>query len=540
MNVAILNHPFTDFYSSPKRMNCGILSYLGDMIKPHNYSVFDLVKNIKKEIRIPDKLRYLSEYIVPDQTNYSFFQKYYKFGDVGLIDPDKFVEESFDCVLVTTFAFCYFEGLKELIEYLRKFYDKPIIVGGNGASSNPVYYLDNLDIDYAVKGPAELSLRKILDSIDTGKEIDYPGVWSRGKRVAYENCADYDYKPYVFLRGDTLTLQLTRGCPKNCAYCSIKLNSGEVYKKTPPDLLESALQGYMFDEDVVYRIDFEDDNLTYDWEYFENIIKILKKNIRRLTFSFENGLDFTTLDKDKISKLIEYGISQWNLSLTSVNYDTLKNAKRNYILEIYDNILSIIEKSDLKVITYFISGLIGDNCDNILATILYLAGKKTALGISSFYPVPNTKIVSSLTKEIIPDLAKGSSFYMWGGVSTKKLVTLFALSRFINSIKTITVKEWTDFSVKISKDDTGFKITGAIPNKAVLSKTGILVSIISEDIYYCRKIGKEYVFIKRNLDDEIIKRFFFSIKNDIIIKNNAGEIISEEIWSGLWEKAFRL
>lgn len=171
MKIAILNHPFTDFYSSPKRMNCGILYYLGDIIKPHNYCVFDLVQSKKKEIRIPDKLRYLSEYTLPDQTNYSFFQKYYKFGDVGLIDPDKFIEEHFDCVLVTTFAFCYFDGLKELIEYLRKFYHKPIILGGNGVSSNPGYYIDNLDIDYAVKGPAELSLHKILELIETGEEV---------------------------------------------------------------------------------------------------------------------------------------------------------------------------------------------------------------------------------------------------------------------------------------------------------------------------------------------------------------------------------
>ncbi|HQB60495.1 MAG TPA: radical SAM protein [Spirochaetota bacterium] len=520
-------------------MNCGALYYLGEIVKPHTYCAFDLVRNKKKEIRIPNSLRYLSEYTASDKTNYSFFQKYYKFGDAGLLDPDKFVAEEFDCVLVTTFAFCYFEGLKELIEYIRKFYRKPIIVGGSGVSSNPGYYLDNLDIDFAVKGPAELSLCKILDSIEEGREVDYKGVFSKEKRTASDNCADYSFKPYVFLRGDTLMLQLTRGCPKDCAYCSIKLNSGDVYRKSPTDLLESALQTRRLDGAKVYRINFEDDNLTYDWEYFENVMEILKKNVGSFTFSFENGVDFTTLDERKIYKLIESGISQWNLSLTSVNYDTLKNSKRNYILELYDSIMNIIEKYNLPVITYFISGLIGDKSDNILATILYLAGKRTALGISSFYPVPNTKAVLGLKEEIVPELAKGSSFYKWGDVSTKKLITLFMLSRFVNSIKTVTVKEWMDFSVKIFKKNADFYITGAMSDKTALSKTGILVSIINEDIYYCCKVGEEYIFRKRDLDDQIIKRFFFSIKNDIIIKNSGGEVISGEIWSGLWEKAYR-
>jgi hypothetical protein len=201
--------------------------------------------------------------------------------------------------------------------------------------------------------------------------------------------------------------------------------------------------------------------------------------------------------------------------------------------------MNIIEKYNLPVITYFISGLIGDKSDNILATILYLAGKRTALGISSFYPVPNTKAVLGLKEEIVPELAKGSSFYKWGDVSTKKLITLFMLSRFVNSIKTVTVKEWMDFSVKIFKKNADFYITGAMSDKTALSKTGILVSIINEDIYYCCKVGEEYIFRKRDLDDQIIKRFFFSIKNDIIIKNSGGEVISGEIWSGLWEKAYR-
>lgn len=54
MNIAIFNHPVSDFYSSTKRLYSNILNYLKEIIesqsaKKNRIVTFDVVKKYKKE-----------------------------------------------------------------------------------------------------------------------------------------------------------------------------------------------------------------------------------------------------------------------------------------------------------------------------------------------------------------------------------------------------------------------------------------------------------------------------------------------------------
>ena len=529
MNIAIFNHYWTDFYTSKDRINSyGILNYLKEIIdKRHNCLVFDTVKNYKKEIELPEELFYLKRYLKEDITEYLFFNKYYQFGDKKNFNHKELINFKPDVILVSSFAFCYFNGFKESIIYIKKIVkDAIIIAGGSGASSNPIYYLENTPLDYVVIGPAEISLNKLLDNIEKGKDSEIENVISRKNIFSYKKDLNsiYYFSPFITKINDRrVSLQLTRGCPENCSYCSIKLIAGNKFLFSSIDDIKKSIDNLKVDN--ICHFCFEDDNITYKKEYFLEIVRYIKEKFKNSTFSLENGVYWKTIDLKYLKQLIKHGLNQLNLSLTSIDFNVLKNNKRDYSKEEFDEFLNLVENFSLPVIVYFICGLPFDTKDSILETLLYLASKKVIIGISPFYPVPNTEIEKVIKKALKPELCKGSSFYKWARIRTKSLITFFIISRFINAIKKINFFDIENLKEIFSKIKiTDFKIEGNNLSRRELTIIGIIYSIKSKKIFAIKNEKKYYLLEEYICDKSILRKFFKKILNEIDIYTDYGKI----------------
>ncbi len=532
MNIAIFNHPFYDFYTSPKRLYSNTLDYLKDVIesdysKKNKIMTFDVVKNFKKKVELPKDVEYLKKYLKNDITNYSFFKDYYQFGNVNNFNHKILKEFDPDVIIITSFAYCYFNGLKQIIDYLKKIFDVPIICGGHGPSSNPEYYLENTLADYIVIGPAELTLTRLLNDIDGKKKVEIENVYYKGFIPLLNLNKEYKFKTFIEIKKENFVhIQLTRGCPKDCSYCSVKIISGDKYRRVGIEQFESEIKKLKLKDNV--NFDFEDDNISFDKEYFINIIEIIKKYYKNSTFSFENGIDFTTLNKEIIERLINFGIKQWNISLTTINSGLLKLKGRGYLINHFEEIIALLEKFNKPIIVYFISGLIDDNIKNIFDTLLYLTSKKVIIGISPFYPVPNTKEAEKLKIKILPNLSKATSFYKWGKITTEMQIAFFILSRFINAIKNIKISEWKIFANKkiIIK---GNKIISKNLSRIELTFIGILISIKRKKIVF---IDDNLNLANHKLNKYIIDNFFKAFDRDFKIRNLEGNFLDREFFYG--------
>ena len=496
MNIAIFNHPFTDFYSSPKRMYKNILNYLKDIIindsqDKHNVECFDVVKSLKKEISLPEGLSYLEEYLDGGVADYLFFKKYYQFGSIDNFNHKHFKNFNPDLIIITSFAYCYFDGFKSIVNYLKGLCSVPVICGGHGPSSNPEYYLKNSNADYVVTGPAELTLNILIEKMAAGVECRLENVFYNNYYGKINLDKPYQYMPYIDVKGKkNVAVQLTRGCPKSCNYCSVPIISGKYYRKVDIRVFENHIK--KLDLTGKVHFDFEDDNLSHDKKYLFDALDMIKKYFPDSTISFENGIDFMTLTFKMIDKLVKYGITQWNLSLTSINSKILSNSGRNYVKDDFDKIIDYIRQYKLPVIVYFICGMPDDEEENIFETLMYLIEKKVLIGISTFYSVPNTLVVKKIDREILPVLSKGSSFYQWGKISTKKLITFFILTRFINIMR-------KNNDVEYGKKDNS-------------AKKVFEYSIERKKLYYIDDKNNLMVY---NIDEELASKFFDALQSRV-------------------------
>ncbi len=416
------------------RLYSNNLNYLKNIIgTDFDIRVYDVIKSLRREIPLPKDLHYLADYILHDISKYGFFNKYYRFGDYANFNHKDFKTHNPDFIIITSFAYCYFDDLKNMIKYLKQLSHSPIIIGGGGPSSNPEYYIENTDCDYVITGPAEISLKKLLTSLSQKESLsEIKNLYSKDIVSDSDFNMPYTIKPFINIKSKKkINIQLTRGCPGSCSYCSIKLTAGNIMVKSGIDDVTDELLKIKDKVADNVCIDIEDDNILFDKDYFRNVITHIKSIFPVSSLCFENGIDYNLLDDETVSFLVKNNISQWNISLTSLDMKMLKNEKdRVTSLEKFENVFYKLKETGKLIIVYYIAGLKNDTKENIIETLCYLSKKKALIGFSPYYSVPGTKESTGNTDK--PVFCKGTSLFPHNNITVNELYTFFILTRFVN------------------------------------------------------------------------------------------------------------
>ncbi|MDC7125373.1 MAG: B12-binding domain-containing radical SAM protein [Spirochaetales bacterium] len=439
MKAVIAIPSVKDFYFTPTRA-AGLGSVAAKhVLENHNIETiilnFSTMKRKLTPLSLPPELNYLKEYLIPEERGaVSFFRKYYRFGPDSKICAEIILENKPDLVLISCFAWAYAEETVNLAAAIKnKSKAVSIAVGGAGVSVAPEYFENFNYIDFVISGEAETAISTFLIkqygiNKKDGEPVKVPGFYWNMTGISQNKKTRY------------FSAMLTRGCPKACRFCANHLVHGRKFRKAEISEIEQGIKNFPHSMNI--HLNFEDDNLLFDKEYFFTVLDIVKKYFPDAEFSAENGLDYTMMDEETTEKLISLGFKSFNLSMASSEDTILSKENRKACPSKLDDILNIASKKGIHSTTYFICGLEADTKKTVINNLLRLHNLPTLTGISMFYPVPGLPGFSS--KKMIqypPRLCAGSSAYPWtGSLSTIELITAFRLSRLSNMIKTINGK----------------------------------------------------------------------------------------------------
>ena len=462
MRAVVAVPPISDFYFTAHRMSSLGARTVAAILKKIKCetTLLDFPAMKKKHVRvdIPENLDYLSTYLIPQEYGpVSFFTGYYRRGPSLQSCAEQVLEGNPDILFISCFAYAYAEDARNLAEHINAINpDLPIVLGGAGASVCPEYFLRNPSIDFVLTGEAECCLpqfiKAFLENIE-GKEPDFDAVpnlrWKKNnrihvpKRTLKTSSADLDLIWTEVRSGKKRTwisTSLSRGCAKECLYCTSYLCHGRGFRAVPPERIEDKLKH--LPQVQFLHINLEDDNILVDKHYCFAVLKILSHAGGQVTFSMENGLDVDFLDLSTVGNLINAGLRRFNISIGSM--DALEDMRH------VESIVKYFHLRKMPVITYFICGLENDSVDRVVRNLRFLYRIPTQIGISLFYPVPgmpaferNRLIYSS------PRLCLGSSAYPWTNtLTTGQMVTAFRLARLLNFLKK---NRYADVELKLLK-----------------------------------------------------------------------------------------
>ena len=457
IKAAVVIPPIQDFYITPHRISSLGANTVCRILNASGISTL-LIDGLKQgkpgvEIPIPQQLSYLEEYIIRHETGkLSFFTRYQHFGASLDKIADQIGEFMPDVCFISCFAFCYSRPIIELSQVIRKrFPNILIIAGGAGVSVYPEYFLNSAPVDYTLSGEAEVCLPAFIKYLKNkhADSQDVPGLGRKVSGICHINPAN------VFTTAETLqpmitrtfenrhrtflTASLSRGCPASCRFCSNYLTHGIKFRHCSIGQFNRELNALPeIPEDHEVFINFEDDNLMYDFPFFRLILEQCRKQFPIVRFTAENGLDYRLLSVDQCKELIQAGFRQFNFTIGSLSDDILSTTARTIDLDRYTSLLTITAQQSIPVITYVICGFPDDTKETVANNLRFLSDQKTIIGLSLFYPVPGIPGFKDHTKfdSISPCCCSGSAAYPWSrNLSTGSLITLFRLARLLNLIK---------------------------------------------------------------------------------------------------------
>jgi radical SAM superfamily enzyme YgiQ (UPF0313 family) len=459
LRALVVIPPVFDFYYTPHRSSGLGAEIVLRLLRAQNCQAdvfnFPLRSPRPAGQGLPPALNYLKPYIMENESGpLSFFTTYHRFGPSLSECAAQVLQYRPDLICISCFAFCYAQAALDLAQAIRSLNPHPsIIVGGAGVSAYPEYFIQNPAVDFAISGEAEVSMPLFLETFKTSKTNFslVPNLYYKdhGKIIGPTQTVHTNARDIVFVLKKTyetsdkiyFTTALSRGCPKACRFCSNFLSHGRTFRTIPVEVVQKKLSEIDRRQIADHKkicVNFEDDNLLCDPEYFLSVLNVFKSIFPNADFFAENGMDYMLMEPDLVNTLIQAGMKQFNISMATTHALSLQREKRQASLSQFEKIMAILKKHKIPSVTYFICGLKLDTREGVVATLAYLMRHADRVGISLFYPVPG--IVDFEDRRMFDGIpacrCAGSSAFGWNhSLTTREMITAFRLSRLINLMK---------------------------------------------------------------------------------------------------------
>lgn len=253
-------------------------------------------------------------------------------------------------------------------------------IGGPTAYDNQVYK----DFDYVMLGYSDISIVNLANHLSKNEELIKSYKSIHGFTVINDSKADgYDFsnremffeKHDCILPGESLPIEISRGCIFRCAFCSYPLNGKKKfdYIKDADVLYKEFIDNY--EKFNITRYLFMDDTFNDSKEKVELIYSISKRLPFQLEYFAYIRLDLLAAHKDTIDILFKSGLRHSLYGVETFNKESGEIIGKGMSKEKYIETLTYINKTYGKEITScgsFILGLPKESIESMRNTFDYL------------------------------------------------------------------------------------------------------------------------------------------------------------------------
>jgi anaerobic magnesium-protoporphyrin IX monomethyl ester cyclase len=332
-----------------------------------------------------------------------------------------------------------------------------VVLGGHHPTALPAAVMSEAAVDFVIRGEGEEAMARLAASLNAGESpAGVPGIVYRtadGSLHIDEPTLNRDpdrlpppamdlvRRKFYARRGlDSLVVTAARGCPMACSYCATGVRSWMGYRKRSAATVLNEIRTSSAGRQVGF-IDFEDENLTMDRDWFlallrgiEEIFGTVRPELRAM-----NGLYPPTLVEPVVRAMKHGGFRALNLSLGSADADQLARFNRPDVRRAFERALEHGRAAGLTAVGYIIVGAPDQDPRVSVDDLLYLARRPVLAGVSVFYPAPGSVDYRRCqTLNLLPaSLAamRSTALPIDQRTSRTDSVTLLRLGRLLNFIK---------------------------------------------------------------------------------------------------------
>jgi len=289
--------------------------------------------------------------------------------------------------------------INETYELSKRFRENGItvVIGGLHVSALPDEAKKHADV--IVQGEGELSWGAVLYDFENNclKQV-YCSLSEPTYDFQLKNSKVPKYELLEISKYNRLTIQTTRGCPRNCNFCAAS-RTISAYKKKPIKLIKKELDAIFKIWDKPF-IELADDNTFVDKKWSKKLLKLFAKYKMRWFTETDISIAY---DDELLELLAKSNCSQILIGFESINSDSVKDLDSGWKYKQFDNYTKAIDKIQsygISVNGCFILGFDSDTKETFLETEKFIKESNlTDVQITLLTPFPQTDLYLQLQKE---------------------------------------------------------------------------------------------------------------------------------------------
>jgi radical SAM superfamily enzyme YgiQ (UPF0313 family) len=468
-DVLLVQPPIRDFYLTAKRTFPYGLASIAAALHHRGFSVeiLDALATSKsRPVALPPELCNLQLYGGrPDVSPFALFSRFRHFGaSFEAIGRRAAAAGAWLVGISSLFTAYAEEALAAATAIKSKHPTCTIVMGGHHPTVMPEHALASPAVDVVLRGEGEASLPLLAEALREQRALeDIPGIAFRrpegGLHVnppAVLASADLFPLPALELvdwrryrrdgRGSAVVVA-SRGCPLRCSYCSVGASDWLPYRQRPVSQVLKEIEAGVSRHAVGF-IDFEDENLSLNREWFLSLLREIRNRFGEKTLELRamNGLYPPALDEEVVAAMAAAGFKALNLSLGSTHTEQLRRFQRPDVRRAFSRALVWAERHQLTAVGYIIVGAPCQSAEESVEDLLFLAERRVLAGVSVFYPAPGSPDFDLCRRlDLLPasfGRMRASALPIEHTTRRIETATLQRLGRILNFMKYLVDHDW--------------------------------------------------------------------------------------------------
>ena len=267
--------------------------------------------------------------------------------------------------------------------------------------------------DFVIRGEGEKALMAFIDAWEGGR--DYSTISNLSMKTPEGNVHnpqacyvdDLDSIPFAdlsLLKGQLqrtagktiIPIQLSRGCPFDCSFCSVTGMFGKKYRYRSTDKVLEHLEQFNDRNNFIF---FYDDNFAANPRRTKELLRGMIARKFRFQWSTQVRVDIAD-DPELVDLMKRAGCHTLFIGFESVNPESLREMKKKQSVEDIQRAIRILQKQGIHIHGMFVFGFDSDTPATVKETVKFAKrARLTSVQFLLLTPLPGSELYRKLESE---------------------------------------------------------------------------------------------------------------------------------------------
>jgi anaerobic magnesium-protoporphyrin IX monomethyl ester cyclase len=287
----------------------------------------------------------------------------------------------------------------------------PVIMGGPHVTFQTEEALEHAD--FVIRGEGEKALMAFFDAWEskTGYETVPNLSYKKNGNIVHNplvpNTSDLDqlpfpdlvelhYNPKRLAGHRTIPILASRGCPFDCAFCSVTSMFGKQYRFRSTQNIIEELRRYNDKKNIIF---FYDDNFAANPKRTKELLQAMIEENFKFKWTTQVRADVAK-DLELVRLMKKAGCHTLYIGFESVNPESLKEMKKKQTVEEITRAVKVLRRHKIHIHGMFVYGFDEDDWKTVKKTVRF--AKKTKLTSSQFLiltPLPGSEFFNKVVEQ---------------------------------------------------------------------------------------------------------------------------------------------